>query len=239
MTPQERDLITALLDRLQQQANQPKDSEADALIRQRLAQLPDAPYLLVQTVLIQDMALHNADDRIKELERQLAAAKTAAPQQPTPTSFLGRGSVPLAGAAPRPASAAPIWTQSGASAPPAYAQPMSGPQMLAGGGGGFLRQAATTAAGIAGGALLFEGIQSLFGGHAGGGFLTGAASQPGLSETVINNYYGDGAAPDNRLDTADNDADQNADFAADPNADDTDVADMSDFDDTSSSSFDV
>ena len=237
MTPQERDLITALLDRLQQQAPQPKDAEADALIRQRLAQLPDAPYLLVQTVLIQDMALHNADDRIKELERQLAA-KTAAPQQPA--SFLGRGSVPLAGAPPRPAAAAPTWTQSGTAAPPPpYAQPMSGPQMLAGGGSGFLRQAAATAAGIAGGALLFEGIQSLFGGHSGGGFLAGAASQPGLSETVINNYYGDNTAPDASLDTADNDADQSADFAADPDIDDTDVADMQDFDDNSSSSFDV
>ncbi len=235
MTPQERDLITALLDRLQQQANQPKDAEADALIRQRLAQLPDAPYLLVQTVLIEDMALHNADDRIKELERQLAA-KTAAPQQPS--SFLGRGSVPLAGAAPRPAPAASTWTQSGAGAPPPYAQPMSGPQMLAGGGSGFLRQAAATAAGIAGGALLFEGIQSLFGGHGGGGFLAGAASQPGLSETVINNYYGDNTAPDTSLDTAENDADQSVDFAADPDVADTDVADMQDFDD-SSSSFDV
>ena len=235
MTPQERDLITALLDRLQQQAPQPKDAEADALIRQRLAQLPDAPYLLVQTVLIQDMALHNADDRMKELERQLAA-KAAAPQQPA--SILGRGSVPLAGAAPRPAPAAPTWTQSGAGAPPPSAQPMSGPQMLAGGGSGFLRQAAATAAGIAGGALLFEGIQSLFGGHSGVGFLAGA-SQPGLSETVINNYYGDNTAPDTSLDTADNDADQSADFAADPDIDDTDVADMQDFDDNSSSSFDV
>jgi len=237
MTPQERDLITALLDRLQQQAEQPKDAAADTLIRQRLAQLPDAPYLLVQTVLIEDMALHNADDRIKELERQLAAKTAAPPQQPT--SFLGRGSVPLAGAAPRPAPAAPTWTQSGAAAPPpAYAQPISGPQMLAGGGGGFLRQAAATAAGIAGGALLFDGIQSLFGGH-GGGFLSSAAAQPGLSETVINNYYGDNAVPDTSLDTADSDADQSADFGTDPNADDADVADIQDFDDTSSSSFDV
>ena len=32
-------------------------------------------------------------------------------------------------------------------------------------GGGFLRNAAATAAGVAGGALLFQGISSLFGGH--------------------------------------------------------------------------
>ena len=42
MTPQERDLITALLTRLKQQGNQPKDAEADGLIRQGLAEQPDA-----------------------------------------------------------------------------------------------------------------------------------------------------------------------------------------------------
>ena len=33
----------------------------------------------------------------------------------------------------------------------------------AGGGGGFMRSALATAAGVAGGALLFEGIRSMFG----------------------------------------------------------------------------
>ena len=33
----------------------------------------------------------------------------------------------------------------------------------AGGGGGFMRSALATAAGVAGGALLFEGIRSIFG----------------------------------------------------------------------------
>ena len=33
MTPQERDLITTLLDRLKSTAGQPKEPEADALIR--------------------------------------------------------------------------------------------------------------------------------------------------------------------------------------------------------------
>ena len=58
-----------------------------------------------------------------------------------------------------------------------------------GGGGGFLRSAAATAAGVAGGALLFQGIESLFGPHYAGG-LTGAGMTPGLGETVVNNYYG-------------------------------------------------
>src|SRR5271170_8381667 len=86
MEPQERDLITTLLTRLQSASGQPKDPEADTLIRQAMTQMPDAPYYLVQTVLIQDLSLHNAQNRIAELERQLASLP--APQQ-QPTSFLG------------------------------------------------------------------------------------------------------------------------------------------------------
>jgi uncharacterized protein len=231
MTPQERDLITALLTRLQQQANQPKDAEAEALIRQGMAAQPDAPYLLAQTVLIQDMALHSAQDRITALEQQ-SAAKAA----PPPTSFLpGRGSVPAAGpwahatpAQPPAAAAAPVWTGATAAAP----MP-SAPQMLAGGGSGFLRQAATTAAGIAGGALLFEGIQSLFGSHFGSGFLGGSPVQPGISETVVNNYYGDRDAPDQAAADASPDqsvdAGQADDSALDQDMLDTDIADAQDF----------
>ena len=67
--------------------------------------------------------------------------------------------------------------------------------MGGGGGSSFLRSAATTAAGVAGGALLFQGIESLFGGHAGGGILGGQGGvTPGLGESVVNNYYGDGGA---------------------------------------------
>ena len=86
MEPQERDLITTLLTRLQSAAGQPKDAEADALIRQAMTQMPDAPYYLVQTVLIQDLSLHNAQNRIAELEKQVATSAAAAAQ---PTSFLG------------------------------------------------------------------------------------------------------------------------------------------------------
>src|SRR5437868_14640298 len=87
MTPQERDLITTLLSRLKSAAGQPKDPEADALIRQAMAERPDMPYYLVQTVLIQDLSLHQAQARIAELEQQLADANAS---QSQPTSFLGR-----------------------------------------------------------------------------------------------------------------------------------------------------
>ena len=66
MTPQEKDLITTLLARLKNAGGQPKDPEADALIRQAMTEQPDAPYYLTQTVLIQDLSLHNAQNRISK-----------------------------------------------------------------------------------------------------------------------------------------------------------------------------
>ncbi len=206
MVPQERDLITTLLARLKSAGGQPKDPEADTLIRQAMVEQPDAPYYLVQTVLIQDLSLHQAQNRIAELEGQLANAQPA-----KPTSFLGglfgtsqpaspaAGSVPSAGPWARTPQVAP--------APPpqqGYAQPqqgyaptgggMMGGGMMGGGGGSFLRSAAATAAGIAGGALLFQGISSLFG-HGYANSLTGGMGMTsGLGETVVNNYYGDSGA---------------------------------------------
>ena len=85
-----------------------------------------------------------------------------------------------------------MWTNS-ATGQPATAQPGAGaaPSLaMPGASSGFLRSAATTAAGIAGGALLFNGISSLFGPHY-GNLFGGMTPQPGLSETVVNNYYGD------------------------------------------------
>lgn len=180
MTPQEKDLVTQLLQRLKQAGGAAKDPEAETLIRQAMAAQPDAPYYLVQTVLMQDMALADAQRRIADLERQ--AQPTAAPQR----SFLG-GSVPSAGpwARAQPAAPPPVWGgQPAAPMQPQMQQPTA-PMMQPSATSGFLRSAAATAAGIAGGALLFQGIQSMFG-HGFGG--AGFAQQPGISETVINNY---------------------------------------------------
>jgi hypothetical protein len=206
MTPQEKELITTLLDRLRNTGGQPKDPEAEALIRQALTAQSDMPYYLVQTVLIQDLALHNAQNRMAQLERQLTDAEREAAK---PTSFLGnlfgRHPAPAAPPAPPAASVPPAgpWSRGPQAAPPpgygqasygpgGYGQPMAGPgSMLGGGGGGFLRSAAATAAGVAGGALLFDGIRSLFGHNEAGGILGNQPMAPGLGETVINNYYGD------------------------------------------------
>src|ERR1700758_4927050 len=216
MNPQEKELLTTLLDRVKNAPRQDKDPEADALIRQAMAAQPDLPYYLTQTVLIQDLSLHQAQQRIAEMEKQLADAQQAA--KPTVGSFLGGllGSRPPATAS-APPSTGP-WTRSPqvAAAPPAqpYGQPGYGQQPMGGGfmgggmggagGGGFLRSAAATAAGVAGGALLFQGISSLFGNHYAGGLMSGGMT-PGLGESVVNNYYG-------------NDAGSGGDWSSDPAA---------------------
>jgi hypothetical protein len=144
MQQQERDLIADLFGRLQQFENQPRDQEAERLIASHVARQPASPYLLVQTVLVQEEALKQAKARIAELEGK-------AGQGSNQGSFLAN--------APR----GPWGATAGAPAPaPAPAQPWgAAPQASA--GGGFLRSALATAAGVAGGALLFEGIRSMFG----------------------------------------------------------------------------
>jgi hypothetical protein len=168
MTPQERELVTALFDRLTALENHPRDPEAERLIAQGLSQAPHAIYPLVQTVLLQDEALKRANARIEELEGKAGEAQG---------SFLdaargagtgggarneGRGSVPSV----RPGS---VWNtgQTGYGASP---QPVSGPMSaptsgpMGGAGGSFLGTAAAAAVGMIGGSLLFNGIRGLMGG---------------------------------------------------------------------------
>ncbi len=167
MQSQERDLISGLFGRLQPFETQPRDPEAEALISGSVARQPAAPYLLVQTVLVQEQALKAAQERIAELESKAAAAPVAA------TSFLG--SAPRVGpwgaqpaAAPTPASVpstrSPLQAAVASPAAPA--------------GGGFLRTAMMTAAGVAGGALLFEGIRGLMGSNPGPFGQAAAAPAP-------------------------------------------------------------
>ena len=91
MTPQEKDLTTILLDRLNKTEGQ-KDPEAEALIHQATAERHGAPYYLVQTVLIQDLSLHNAQRRITDLETQLNRDKA---------QFICRSKLPRRSELPR------------------------------------------------------------------------------------------------------------------------------------------
>src|SRR5258708_6808450 len=68
MTPQERQMIDDLFDRLARLEGAPRDPDAASAIAQGLQKAPNAVYALVQTVLVQDEALKRANSRIQELE---------------------------------------------------------------------------------------------------------------------------------------------------------------------------
>src|ERR1700723_2412876 len=82
MTPQERQLVDDLFDRLSKMESAPRDPNATAAIAQGLRIAPNAIYPLVQTVLVQDEALRRANSRIQELEGQ------GTPQQDQGGGFL-------------------------------------------------------------------------------------------------------------------------------------------------------
>ncbi len=208
MTPQERQLLDSLTGRIAGTSVGQKDPEADALIHQKLGAMPDALYVLTQTVLIQEMALNQANSRLHELQQEIDSHRGE--QNAQPTSFLGRlfgtGSSSRP-SAPPPSAPPPVYNQ-----PPAYSQQYEPPPYQAAGqGSSFLRNAAMTATGVAAGALAFEGIESLLGHHGGFGgnaFGGGEFLGGGAPETVINNYYDEprGGDADRFADTARDDS---------------------------------
>jgi hypothetical protein len=189
MTPQERQLLTELFDRLASLENAPRDPEALMAINDGLKRAPNALYPLVQTALVQDEALKRADARIRELEDELGIEQAQPPQQ---GGFLdsmrgmlsgnrpAQGSVPSVGGdaadhrasvwGPRAAQATGYAPGGSAGYSPAQEQ---GPQ----GGGSFLGTAAASAAGVVGGALLMNSLRGLFGGHGQGHGLGSGAGQ--------------------------------------------------------------
>lgn len=156
MTPDEKAQLHTLFDKIDGLKDRPRDSEAEALIADATRAIPHAPYVLAQTVLLQDQALRQADQRLHELEMRLQELEQPKEQ---PTSFLGglgapflsgrrtASGVPSVSRAPQADLAPSMWNRGG------YA-PSSG--------NSFLGSALSTAAGVAGGALLFHGISSLF-----------------------------------------------------------------------------
>ena len=191
MTPQERQVLADLFERIRAAAANPRDAEAEAFIADEARAQPYAPYLLAQTALVQQHALDAAAQRIQELE-----AKVAQPAQDT--DFLGNLGRSLFGGgqpAPRPGYDASAYQRAAAPPPaaPAYAPPPAGPwsaPAAAPHGGGFLSGALTAATGVAGGLLAANAIESLLGGGRGGLFGGGFGGAGfGGGETVVNNFY--------------------------------------------------
>lgn len=181
MTPQERQLVDELFDRLSKLENAPRDPDAIAAISDGLRKAPGAVYALVQTTLLQDEALKRAHDRIQELEA------AHAPEQAQSGGFLDTmrdtlfGSSPSRGSVPNvpPREQRPVWNSGQAmqQAQPGYSQPGYGQPPYGqapgqgygappagGGGGSFLGTAAAAAAGVVGGSLLLSSFRGMMGG---------------------------------------------------------------------------
>ena len=238
MTPEEQNLITGLFERLRQADTGPKDPGAEQLIRAKTVELPAAPYLLAQAVLVQEHALANAQARIADLERQVTAGAQAGQQGGSFLSGVAHmfgGGKPTQPSQPTPPPVPPQAPQ-GAQAP--QARPPSAPppitvvpqappypstvQMAPNSGGSFLKSAMATAAGVAGGSLLFQGIENLIGHNAGpfGSAISdrgGLFGQPtgGPTEIVENNYYTGGEGDTAQADQVSGDPNQEQDPFAD------------------------
>ncbi|MBB3607200.1 DUF2076 domain-containing protein [Rhizobium sp. BK602] len=197
MSPEERQLLASLFDRVRATANTQRDADAEAFINQSIREQPAAPYFLAQAVLVQEQGMKAAADRIQQLEarvHELEQQGADAHAQPQGSGgFLG-GLGSLFGGnqqqqrAPAPQAGYPPQQQGRLYDDYARnAQPQPGPwggqpqpsgpwtQQAAGpsAGGSFLRGALGTAAGVAGGVMLANSLSSLFSPHLGG---TAAAS---------------------------------------------------------------
>jgi uncharacterized protein len=209
MTPEERQMLGGLFQRVNSAAATQRDPEAESFITDAVRAAPHAPYVLAQTVLVQQQALEAAANRISQLE---AAAQQGGEQSQEHGSFLGNLGKSIFGggpssppprpdsdpqayqraAPPPPRGYAPPPPQGGYPPPPPQGYPpqpgpWGQPQPSGGGGGGFLQNAASTATGVAGGVVLGNLLGGLFGGHGGGGGgLFGGASATGSGLTGSN-----------------------------------------------------
>jgi hypothetical protein len=197
MTPQERQLVDDLFDRLSKMESAPRDPDAIAAIAQGLRVAPNAIYPLVQTVLVQDEALKLAHHRIEELEQQSAAPQSQGGGflDTMRGAIFGPGQGPSGGSVPnvRPpeVGSRPVWNsgqvlqqqgghydQGHYDQGGGYGQPYGGPQAPTGGGmmgGGMMGGGATgggsflgTAAAAAAGAVGGSLLLNSFRGMMGG-----------------------------------------------------------------------
>ena len=132
MSPEERQLLVDLFDRTRQASSNPRDREAENFISDQVRAQPYAPYLLAQTVIVQDQALRAANERLQQLEQRVREAESHGERQGSGGFLGGLGSL-LGGGdrnPPPPSSVPP--SRWGGGAPqggaPGYGQSYGGQQ---------------------------------------------------------------------------------------------------------------
>jgi hypothetical protein len=201
MTSEERDIITRFILRIAGVESggsvpatpplPPIDPEADALIAELFNRYPAARYRMTQTAFVQEQALIEAQNRIRELQWRLEQAERRIHEL---EQQLAAGGAPAAGrsggffsglfggrSASSGATRGAGYGSYAPPPPPPQYQPTVPPAMLRPGGSGFLGSALSTAAGVAGGMLLGNALLDLFSSHhggEGGGFGGGGGFAP-------------------------------------------------------------
>jgi hypothetical protein len=92
MSPEERQLIGSLFDRIGTASTGARDPEAETFIADRVREHPYAPYFLSQAVIIQEKALQAAAQKVEELQaqvRDLQEGQRSPPQSQASGGFLG------------------------------------------------------------------------------------------------------------------------------------------------------
>jgi hypothetical protein len=153
MTPQEQQLLATFLQQLAQTRADPKDPQADALIRDALSRQPDANYLLVQRAVGLELAVKTMQAQAEKLQAELDQAKRG-----EGASFLGNAGS-WGRSAPAASAVSPQQSYGKSLPPPTGAAPASS------WGSGMMANLATTAAGVVAGSFLYQGIQQLMGHH--------------------------------------------------------------------------
>jgi hypothetical protein len=178
MTPQERQLVSDLFDKLARLETTPRDADAERAIAEGLQRAPHAIYPLVQTVLLQDEALRRADARIRELEGEPEGALQNGGflDQMRDALFGGRSGGTSVPSVRQNLGGDSRWREPTQNATPA-------PNGIGAGigGGSFLGTAAASAVGVVGGMMMANMIGSLLGGGAHGQAFAG---QPQMSEAI-------------------------------------------------------
>ena len=176
MTPQERKLVEDLFDRLATLENNPREADAENVIRAGLRRAPNAAYALVQTVLLQEEALRRANQRIEELEAGEEPEQGGGYLDSMRDAVFGggnaRSSVPPTGAGRSGLSGdRPMGLPAGLQRPGDQHQAQGGASYQqqaeparGGFGGSFLGTAAAAAAGVIGGTMLMNSLKGAFGG---------------------------------------------------------------------------
>lgn len=138
LRPEDERAIEDLFERLAnvERHSGPRDVDAEALIRERLRQHPAAAYYMAQTIIVQEAALREQQQRLAELEERAERQDSG---------FLGGifGQDRPERRQPQPQRRSGPWDR------PAE--------------GGFLAGAAQTALGVTGGLLLGSAIAGMFG----------------------------------------------------------------------------